>query len=155
MMKLPIKTDRLIIDKTKLEDIDLLLKIDKQEETQRFLGGIKENNKDERMVLLKKKINNNSLTVFLNNTPIGFVGLNINNNIATLSYIFDYDYTNKGYCTEACSEIIKNTFKELNIDRIVADTIKDNISSIKVLEKLNFKLIKKDNIKLYYELKRK
>ena len=38
---LPLKTNRLIIKQTSCIDIDLILKMDKQEETQKFLGGIK------------------------------------------------------------------------------------------------------------------
>ena len=42
---LPIETERLIIKNTTIEDVDLLLKMDKQEETQKYLGGIKKQNK--------------------------------------------------------------------------------------------------------------
>ena len=45
---LPIETERLIIDKTTMNDINLILKMDKQEITQKFLGGIKNKTKDER-----------------------------------------------------------------------------------------------------------
>ena len=59
---LPIETDRLIINKTTIEDIDLILKLDKQEVTQKFLGGIKNKTREERIEFLKKK---DSLTVSL------------------------------------------------------------------------------------------
>ena len=36
---LPISTKRLIIRKTLLDDVNLILKMDKQENTQKFLGG--------------------------------------------------------------------------------------------------------------------
>lgn len=132
-----INTKRLSIKNTSTEDIDLILKLDKQEITQKYLGGIKYKTKEERINFLSKKIN--SKTVFLNTTPIGFIELKINNNIGELSYIFDYDYTNKGYCTESCKEIILSAFVNQNIVKITANTIEDNLSSRRVLEKLNFK----------------
>ena len=47
---LPFETERLIIRKTSIEDVDLILKMDKQEITQKYLGGIKEKSKEERIV---------------------------------------------------------------------------------------------------------
>ncbi len=153
---LPLKTQRLTIRETNLEDLNMLLKIDKQEETQRFLGGIKNKTKNERIQFIKNKINKfkegyaSSLTVCLKKEPIGFIELKIDENYkdAELSYIFDHDYCNQGYCTEASKELIVVAFNELKLNNIYADTIEDNKSSIKVLEKLGFKYIKtesKDN----------
>ncbi len=144
---LPLKTKRLSIRMVSNLDIDLLLKMDKQEETQKFLGGIKNKTKEERIQFLNKKSNKfkegvaSLLTVCLDNNPIGFVELKIDEeeNMATLSYIFDYDYCNKGYCTEAAKKIIEVGFNDLKLSYIFADTVKDNISSKRVLEKLGFK----------------
>ncbi len=134
---LPLYTDRLILKKTSTKDIDMLLKMDKQEITQKYLGGIKNKTKEERLAFLSNR--ESSITVCLKDeTPIGFVGLKINNNEAELSYIFDYDYCNKGYCTEACKKIIDIAFNELKIDKILADTVEGNDSSKRVLEKLGF-----------------
>ena len=80
---LPIETERLIIDKTTTNDINLILKMDKQEITQKFLGGIKNKTKDERIEFLKKKEEKfkqgiaSSLTVNLkeDHSKIAFVGL--------------------------------------------------------------------------------
>ena len=137
---LPLKTKRLIIKKTTISNLDLLLKMDKQEITQKYLGGIKNKTEDERREFLNNKINNsNSLTIYLENKPIGFCELKFNNNKASLSYIFDNDYWNNGYCTEACEEIINICFNKLEINCILANTISDNKNSIRVLEKLGFK----------------
>lgn len=158
-------TERLIIRKTKLEDVDLLLKMDKQEITQLYLGGIKNKTREERIIFLEKKIEKSkndilgALTVcLLNKTPIGFIEFNTKDNYIEISYIFDYEYCNKGYCTEACQKLIDVSFNQLNIKKIYAKTIKDNNSSKKVLYKLGFKPIKQNNIKeenntfLEYEL---
>lgn len=144
---LPLETERLIIKQTTEEDIELILKMDKQAQTQLFLGGIKNKTKEERIEFLKKKEEKfkngiaSSLTVQLkNDTKIGFIGLAINEEEknAEISYIFDYEYCNNGYCTEACKKIIEVAFNILNMKCIIADTIEDNKSSQKVLEKLGF-----------------
>ena len=156
---LPIKTERLIARKTTIDDYDLLLKMDKQEITQKYLGGIKNKTKEERIELLKKK--DKSLTVYLlDGTKIGITGLNIDdeNNTASIGYIFDYDYCNKGYCTEICKKLIDIAFNELDLDSVHADTVEGNIASQKVLEKLGFTYQDysiKDNIKfLNYIMKK-
>ena len=139
---LPIQTKRLILRKTTIQDIDLILKMDKQILTQKYLGGIKNKTKEERIEFLKNKDNNSkSLTVFLKDKPIGFIELIINNNSAELSYIFDSDYINNGYCTEASNKLIDIAFNELNLDEVTAETVSDNNSSKRVLEKLGFELI--------------
>lgn len=166
---LPIETERLIIDKTTTNDINLILKMDKQEKTQKFLGGIKNKTKDERIEFLKKKEEKfkqgiaSSLTVNLkeDNSKIAFVGLKIDEeeNLAEISYIFDEDYTKKGYCKEAILKLLDITFNELKLDKVIADTVEDNLSSRNVLERLNFRVVSikiDNNIKfINYELKNK
>ena len=144
---LPLKTDRLIIRKVSIDDVDLMLKMDKQELTQKYLGGIKNKTREERIAFLERKANRfneehaGQLTVCLNDgTPIGFTGLSINDNdnIAEISYLYDLDYTGKGYCTEASSKLIEVGFEKLDLHKIYGDTIDGNISSIKVFEHLGF-----------------
>ena len=159
---LPLKTNRLIIKQTSCIDIDLILKMDKKEETQKFLGGIKNKTKEERIEFLSKKESKfkegiaSSLTVYLNEIPIGFVGLKIQEDIAEISYIFDYDYWNKGYCTETCNKLIEVVFNNLNLKMIYANTLENNINSIKVLNKLGFsykeKILKDNTIFLNYQI---
>ncbi len=49
---LPLETNRLIIRPVQIEDVDLLLKMDKQEITQKYLGGIKDRTREERVAFL-------------------------------------------------------------------------------------------------------
>ena len=82
------------------------------------------------------------LTVCLKNKKtIGFIELKINeeNNIAELSYIFDYDFCNKGYCTEAAKKLVEVGFNNLKLSYIFADIVKGHIISKRVVEKLGFK----------------
>lgn len=152
---LPIRTKRLFLKVTDRDDIDLILKMDIQEDTQKFLGGIKNKSREERLLFLDKKKNNgNSLTVYLNETPIGFVGVKIQNNIGEISYIFDSDYTGNGYCSEVVSKLIDICFSKIGLDMLYAYSKEDNIASKKVLFKSGFDFIEFREDFMYFELKR-
>lgn len=150
---LPIYTERLKIVETSIDDIDLILKMDKQESTQKYLGGIKDRSQEERIEFLKNK--KNSLTVLLDDIRIGFVGLKIDNNIAEISYIFDSDYVGNGYCSEVVKTLIDIAFNRLNLEKLYAYSKEENIASIKVLTKNGF-VNKDSNNKgfIYYEMER-
>lgn len=151
---LPIHTDRLILIQTSRDDVDLILKMDKQESTQKFLGGIKNKSRDERIEFLDRKHNNgNSLTVMLDNVSIGFVGLKVTDNIGEVSYIFDSDYTGNGYTSECVSKLIDIGFNELKLDKIIAESKEDNVASRKVLLKNGFIEKDKNEEFIIYELK--
>lgn len=55
-----------------------------------------------------------------------------------LGYQLDKDETGKGYASEAIKSVIEFSFSEMNLHRIEANVMADNIASVKVLEKLNF-----------------
>lgn len=152
---LPIRTERLVLKATDRNDIDLILKMDKQEDTQKFLGGIKNKSREERLLFLDKKKNNgNSLTVYLNETPIGFVGVKIENNIGEISYIFDSDYIGNSYCSEVVSKLIDICFNKIGLDMLYAYSKEGNIASKKVLFKSGFDFIEFREDFMYFELKR-
>lgn len=50
---LPLKTKRLLIKPSSTKDIDLMLKLDKQDDTQKYLGGIKNAAKEDRIAFLE------------------------------------------------------------------------------------------------------
>ena len=49
---------------------------------------------------------------------------------------FDFDYHNKGYCTEAAKAVLNWAFEFLNTDRVFAYADERNLASISVMEKL-------------------
>ena len=150
---LPIYTERLKMIETSADDINLILKMDKQEDTQRFLGGIKNKSREEILEFLSKK--KNSFTILCNEERIGFVGLKVDGEKAEISYIFDSDYVGNGYCSEVVKELVNIAFDKLNLKKIYAYTKEENIASIKVLTKNGF--INKDSDNkdfIYYELER-
>ena len=158
----PIYTERLMIRKTIIDDVDLLIKMDKQNTTQLYLGGIKNKSKEERIIFLENKIEKSKndklgvLTVcLLDEIPIGFIELNINDSRCEFSYIFDFEHCKKGYCSEACYKLIDICFNKLKVKKICAKTIKDNEPSKRVLSKLGFKLKDQYNMFLEYELEKR
>lgn len=57
---------------------------------------------------------------------------------ATLGYSLDQDYNGKGYTTEAVNLVVNYAFEILNLHRIEAGVMPDNIGSLRVLEKSGF-----------------
>ncbi len=158
--------DGMYLIKTTKEDIDLILKMDKQELTQKYLGGVKNRTYEERLDFLTKKENkfkdkNYSLTLVLpDNTKIGFFTLKVNEQTssAEISYILDLDYTKKGYCKKTIQKLIDVSFNELNLSKLTADTVSENKTSSILLEKLGFKKVGShtflDTLFYDYELKK-
>lgn len=66
---------------------------------------------------------------------IGFKGKPDSENIVEVGYGIVPSAQNKGYATEAVSEIIKWAFTFKNVEKIVAECRIDNVGSIRVLEK--------------------
>jgi len=81
---------------------------------------------------------------------IGFKGKPDSENIVEVGYGIVPAAQNKGFATEAVNEIIKWAFSTGTVKKIVAECLIDNISSIKVLKKLNMKRIGiKDNMYIW------
>lgn len=143
---LPLETSDLIIRKSDEEDALLMVKMDNNESVQKFLGGIKKFSILDRKNFIRKKIQkfNDGIVGMLtvvkksNKEPIGFIDFKINekNNNAEISYIFDFDYWNNGFCTQSIERLINLAFNELNLHKVYANTIENNVASIRVLEKV-------------------
>lgn len=65
-----------------------------------------------------------------------------------LGYIFDKKHWNKGYAFESVEGLVKYAFEELTLNEITAQIRPNNLTSIKLAEKLGMKPIKEFN-KLY------
>jgi len=72
------------------------------------------------------------------NKLIGAIGLMINNNHrkAELGYWIGVPYWGEGYCTESAREIIKLGFDGLDLNKIYARALVDNIASWTVMVKI-------------------
>ncbi|SOC23383.1 ribosomal-protein-alanine N-acetyltransferase [Ureibacillus xyleni] len=83
---------------------------------------------------------------------IGFKGKPDSENTIEVGYGMIPSAQNKGYATEAVSEIIKWAFSFENVEKIVAECFNDNLASIRVLEKLQMKRTEPEDNMLRWEL---
>jgi [ribosomal protein S5]-alanine N-acetyltransferase len=58
---------------------------------------------------------------------------------ADIGYELNPQYWNKGYATEAANSLLEFGFDELNVHRIWAHCVADNIESVRVFEKIGMK----------------
>ena len=58
---------------------------------------------------------------------------------ATIGFIFNHEYWNRGYATEAASALLQFAFVDLGLENIYGGCHPDNIASRRVLEKLGMK----------------
>ncbi|WP_313798951.1 GNAT family protein [Cytobacillus sp.] len=56
-----------------------------------------------------------------------------------IGWVFNPEYYNKGYATEAASAIVKYGFEDLKLHRIVATCQPENIPSYRVMEKIGMR----------------
>lgn len=80
----------------------------------------------------------------IKNTPVGMIDLfnfNPQHQRVGIGILITSENQNKGYGSEALEMIIDYAFTYLNVHQIFANITSDNINSIRLFEKLNFKKI--------------
>lgn len=87
-----------------------------------------------------------------NNVVIGDIQLNYNNNEVDIGYEVLESYRNKGYGTEAISEILNYIKKKCPKITITAKCFIDNKPSIKLLKHSNMVEIKRDCALIYFNM---
>ena len=85
---------------------------------------------------------------------IGFKGFNHKEENVDIGYGIIKEERRKGYAEEAATELIKWAFSKETVKEITARCLIDNVSSINLLNKLNFTETKKDNEMVYWSLLR-
>ena len=104
-----------------------------EEEAQKYIDWFQSRFKDKLGIRWGIKLKDNKRI-------IGTAGFNNyqRNHRANLGYDLHVDFWNKGYITEALSEILYFGFEMLEINRIEAEVMQGNVASERVLEKLGF-----------------
>lgn len=72
---------------------------------------------------------------------IGFKGNPNGDKQVEVGYGFLEEHWNKGYATEAVNAILQWAFATGKVETIIAETLSDNLGSMRVLEKLNMKRV--------------
>lgn len=88
------------------------------------------------------------------NTPIGEINgvYSKKKHSMDIGYILGKKYWKKNYMLEALSKIIETFFAEYQMNVIYAESHKDNLASIHLLNKLGMHEIKREDDLIYYEL---
>lgn len=76
------------------------------------------------------------------NEFLGWCGLKYENNEIDLGFRFYKKYWSLGYATESASACVSYGFSKLNLKEIIGRAYIENVASIKVLKKCNFKFKK-------------
>lgn len=142
---LKFETERLIIRRIQKEDWQYFYEIMGNELTMNFLG--RANTLEEVESYVDNQSNqdhlnfsgNYSVVLKEENKVIGQFGLEINpkHSKASMSYLFNSNYWNNGYAIECAKYMVDFAFNKINLNRIEADCIEENESSIKIFKKLN------------------
>lgn len=144
-----LQTERLILRKLSLDDAEEIFFLRSDGEVNRYLDRARAVDLDDAIAFTNKVnigIANNKWiywAVCFKDNPklIGTVclwNLNEEENKAEVGYELIPEYQRKGIAGEALSAVIEFGFSKLELGKIEAYTHKENLASIKLLEKLNF-----------------
>lgn len=82
---------------------------------------------------------------------VGFKGKPNNQKVVEMGYGILSDFQNKGFATEAVNGIKDWAIASNQVDKIVAECEKENLASIKVLEKIGMSRTSSKNDFIYWE----
>ncbi len=142
-----LETERLILRKWQLEDLDGLYEFAKKPCVGPMAGWKPHESKEESLGVLKYYIDNDdrwAIVIKESSKVIGMVNIKPDNNrgkyyAKLLSFALSPDYWGNGYMTEAVKRVVKYVFEEMNIDILTAFHYPLNIRSKRVIEKCGFK----------------
>jgi RimJ/RimL family protein N-acetyltransferase len=143
-------TDRLVLKERTLNDLEESLNLDRDPEVVKYIPEVFSIINDEaaHRKFVKNRIESNypkgfgywSIRLKDNNDFIGWIFLiPETTNVAEIGWRFQKAYWGKGYATEAASTIVNHAMNNLSLKKIFAEILIDNISSIKLSQKLGFK----------------
>ncbi|TVX93388.1 GNAT family N-acetyltransferase [Paenibacillus agilis] len=142
-------TDRLHLRKMKVSDSSSLFSIWSDPDVTKFMNVTSFTDEDQAkdMIKLLDELSQNnkairfSIIEMESNEIIGSCGFNyldFEHAKAEIGYDIAKAYWGKGYASEAVRSLLDYGFSDLQLNRIEAKVELDNVSSIKLLQKLNF-----------------
>lgn len=151
-MRVVLETERLLLRETDVDIVKEMFELHSNEEVQRYTGEDPITSLEEMEHAIRLRVGNyqkfgyGRWATFLKDN-MEFVGW------AGLAYLPEFDeidigyrflprYWGKGIATEACSAILDYGFNTLQLDRIVAIAMKENIGSIRVMQKIGMQFEK-------------
>ena len=83
---------------------------------------------------------------------MGFIGGPDETGVVEIGYSIIPEYRNRGYATEMAQALIRWAFQQQEIKAVIASCLYDNISSIKVLEKVGMTPLQPEGYLLKWQL---
>ena len=149
-MKETFETERLLLSKITHENAPFIFKLVNTPGWIRYIGERNIRTLDDAKKYIEKLLNTPKLTYWVVKLKGSLTELGIITFIKR-EYLDHYDigfaflpqHIHKGYALEASREVLNYGLKELKMQAVVATTLPDNISSIRLLEKLGLQFEKK------------
>ena len=145
------ETERLLVRKLIMADLNQFHKMQSNPKVMQFATGepknLKENKLELQNLISKYELPTNDFWIYAierksDKEFIGTVALVKDENDDEIGYRFLEKYWKTGYGLEICKGLIIYC-KSIKIPKIIGYVVDENIASAKILEKLNFKVIKK------------
>ena len=153
------ETQRLIVRKLILKDLGAYHKMQSNPKVMQFVDGevksIIEHEKELKELINKYHIINNDFWIYAierksDHNFIGTLALVKDGNDDELGYRFLEEYWGFGYGFEVCKGVL-DYCKKIGMPKLIGYVIDENVASVKILEKLKFKVVHKfinDDIQL-------
>ncbi len=144
-MKFIIETDRLLLREFILDDAEKFYQLNLNPNVIKYTGNVAFKSIEEAKSLLENykdyQLNNYGRWAVINkdsNKFLGWCGLKYDEleNETDIGFRFFEEEWNKGYATESAAACLKYGFDVLKLNRIIGRAMKENTTSIKVLEKI-------------------
>jgi [ribosomal protein S5]-alanine N-acetyltransferase len=136
-------TERLLLNDLSLNDAPFIYELVNTPNWIRFIGERNVKNHEDARQYIQKILNNptaNYTVVRLKDagTPIGAITLLQRDYLGypDIGFAFLPDYGKKGYAYEASNAVLKAIKEDIKPEYVLATTLKDNVNSIQLLEKL-------------------
>ena len=151
-----IETDRLLLRKHRIEDYDRFWGMITDPIAKRFTGGVTSLTYEHRYKLFYKDCSTPyskdsvefAVVEKSSKMYIGYCGYRASKELDGYELFYGYcrDSWGKGYGFEAADSAVAFFFYQIGIDRLVAASDKENIATVKILDRLGFKFIEQVNI---------
>lgn len=157
-LETPFITDRLLIEPLAVSDNIFIWKLVNTEGWLKFIGNRNIHSGIEATTYIQKILDNPNSDYFViklkDKIKIGIVTFIKRDYLENpdIGFAFLPEYAGNGYAYEATSAVLKNLTQISNLPQVLATTLPQNISSIKLLEKLGFSFEKElevENITLH------
>jgi len=146
-----LETERLILRKLRLEDAKDIFEYASDPETTKYVTWETHKSIEDSINFIKSSLANYNKKEVIdwgivykeNNKLIGTCGYFLRaleqHSRAEIGYVIGKKYWGRGIATEAVKEVIRFGFEKMNLNRIQAMCIPDNIGSYRVMEKVGMK----------------